>query len=1019
MEDQNPNDNKRSQDDHDDKPKQGGKTPGNGEDDTKETTEQSFSALSRLEEEVVAKTQARSNPSARPGAVSVPPVALSQREQDAQSKAAARRGSGGTRPGAVSVPAPTASSLQALEDSVLSKTGGTAPSAAPSSVASSLQQMEHDLIAKTQAVGGRRGASAPTSSGQALSQCQSDAQAKAAARVSAGAASTPSSLTQLQRDVMEKQAAAGGMPGTSVSSDLQSLEADVIQKTQSVGRRGSASRPGAVAVSNDPSAARSGLSELERQIVNKTQGGGDTSTSSGQALSQRQSDTQAKAAARASAGAASTPSSLTQLQRDVMEKQAAAGGMPGTSVSSDLQSLEADVIQKTQAGGSGRASQPGAVSVDAASSQLSSFERSIVEKTQGGSDGRGSQPGVVPVSAASSQLNSFERSIVEKTQAVGGAAARTEAASKSQAAVGRGLGTPGAVSVPSSGTSSLSEMERSILEKTQGGPPATARGSKPGVVSVGANAPAALSELEESLVRKTQNIGGSSSSAPSQLQQMELDARTKSMGRGPGQSMPGATPVSLDELEDSVLAKAGATSAAARAALSQRERDAMSKAQLKKPPPGSLKPPPGSFPARSSPPGAVASSLEDLEDSVLAKTQGGVPSRQPRAVASSLEDLEDSVLAKTHGSVPRRQPGAVASSLEDLEDSVLAKSHGGSGTGPSRPAPSNLNSLEEAIIQKTQTTGGISGLAAGHSTPQGGSAIERLESELLAKQGVAVAPGPYSTAGYGQTMSIGHIEQMQENIAAKARQSFAQGYSAADVASTRPGVQPTAVANMRELEHDITSKSRDSGGMEPTIAPPEIVAPVSRGAPIAPLEVEMPIPAGSSPMSPNGGIEAFVAETVIAPTGVDVIMSEEEEEELERSKQKKLLYGGILCLAVIVAAVVIGVVIAGGGGGGGDDGPTEIPTASPTATPTLAPTSVYFTEVVDYLEEFSGDAVKDRSTPQFQAAYWISEFDIFAEQVEFPSQKFLERYALAVFYFAAGGPDWDTCNELDPDCTGR
>jgi hypothetical protein len=35
-----------------------------------------------------------------------------------------------------------------------------------------------------------------------------------------------------------------------------------------------------------------------------------------------------------------------------------------------------------------------------------------------------------------------------------------------------------------------------------------------------------------------------------------------------------------------------------------------------------------------------------------------------------------------------------------------------------------------------------------------------------------------------------------------------------------------------------------------------------------------------------------------------------------------------------------------------------------------------------------------------------------------PGQPFLERYALAVMYYATGGPDWEVCNEVDPECSG-
>jgi hypothetical protein len=307
-------------------------------------------------------------------------------------------------------------------------------------------------------------------------------------------------------------------------------------------------------------------------------------------------------------------------------------------------------------------------------------------------------------------------------------------------------------------------------------------------------------------------------------------------------------------------------------------------------------------------------------------------------------------------------------------------------------------------------------------------------------------------------MSVNEMEELQDGLALKARLAASRGNTAAAMASARPGVQPAAVASMRELENAIAAKSHEvSFDVPPPFSPPpvpaippspptglspevrsydtpmsdgsrDIVAPVSRSPPIAPIshggDVEMPIYPGSSvdgPFAPaTGGIEAFVAETVVAPTGVAVIMSEEEEEHLERKKQKRILCGIASCLIIAVVAVVVVVVATRGSDGAAVVGPPTIaPTSSPTVSPTLSPTTAFFSGIAECLTDISGqEALANRTSPQFQAARWLANEDLFSGET-CPSQKFLQRYTLATLYFSAGGPDWEICNQQNAACTGE
>jgi hypothetical protein len=70
------------------------------------------------------------------------------------------------------------------------------------------------------------------------------------------------------------------------------------------------------------------------------------------------------------------------------------------------------------------------------------------------------------------------------------------------------------------------------------------------------------------------------------------------------------------------------------------------------------------------------------------------------------------------------------------------------------------------------------------------------------------------------------------------------------------------------------------------------------------------------------------------------------------------------------------------------------------------------TEVVDYLLtlEISTEAHMNKpGTPQYDAATWIADHDAYNMPIPEGNNKhsrFVERYVMAVFYYATGGPNW-------------
>ncbi|KAL9189781.1 hypothetical protein ACHAXT_009456 [Thalassiosira profunda] len=130
----------------------------------------------------------------------------------------------------------------------------------------------------------------------------------------------------------------------------------------------------------------------------------------------------------------------------------------------------------------------------------------------------------------------------------------------------------------------------------------------------------------------------------------------------------------------------------------------------------------------------------------------------------------------------------------------------------------------------------------------------------------------------------------------------------------------------------------------------------------------------------------------------------------------------LLTVGAIVAAIVLGVQFGRGDGAPEPTGgPTGSPTEGPSASPTMAPTDVTYREA-EGLErmravsgegalpatpgEVAGAKARGDSTPQEIAA----EYVLYDDLLELPARdpRFMERYALVVFYFANGGcaEDW-------------
>ena len=128
----------------------------------------------------------------------------------------------------------------------------------------------------------------------------------------------------------------------------------------------------------------------------------------------------------------------------------------------------------------------------------------------------------------------------------------------------------------------------------------------------------------------------------------------------------------------------------------------------------------------------------------------------------------------------------------------------------------------------------------------------------------------------------------------------------------------------------------------------------------------------------------------------------------QQSKQRRrLLVMGVIAVAAVLIGVGLGVGLGLRGGGGGDAtvqvvSISDAPSGSPSHAPTFSNDGV-----VEFLSKISfdnGAALNDPSSPQFQALQWIQDVRFNPSLTQ--STTTIQRYVLAVLYFATNGDEW-------------
>jgi Leucine-rich repeat (LRR) protein len=173
-----------------------------------------------------------------------------------------------------------------------------------------------------------------------------------------------------------------------------------------------------------------------------------------------------------------------------------------------------------------------------------------------------------------------------------------------------------------------------------------------------------------------------------------------------------------------------------------------------------------------------------------------------------------------------------------------------------------------------------------------------------------------------------------------------------------------------------------------------------------------------------GGIEAFVAypssrKIPVAYVEATTVMRTDEVEagvaiKWRRTKLAYLLLVGIFLLTIITVPVTLTTRKRT------KIETTPAPRLPPTASPTTAPTSHVIPRLANELKDyvFDWDELRTRGTPQNEAMFWMALEDKFSKREGWnvKSEQYLQRFVLAVIYFALNGDTWDSCGRADLMC---
>ena len=161
--------------------------------------------------------------------------------------------------------------------------------------------------------------------------------------------------------------------------------------------------------------------------------------------------------------------------------------------------------------------------------------------------------------------------------------------------------------------------------------------------------------------------------------------------------------------------------------------------------------------------------------------------------------------------------------------------------------------------------------------------------------------------------------------------------------------------------------------------------------------------------APHG--DFLVEASLVDGNNADLIDAEEIKAPSPGAKRRRRVILMLVILGALIAGVLFGVLLNRNGDDGAAAGTVVIVNNSfaPTTAPSMAPSfprgsQENIDRLTALLPDYTVEATEqDPVGPQVRALYWLTLDEAFES---YEDAILLERYAMAVFFFATGGPDW-------------
>eukprot|EP00978_Attheya_sp_CCMP212_P024644 scaffold77764_cov48-Attheya_sp.AAC.2 len=514
----------------------------------------------------------------------------------------------------------------------------------------------------------------------------------------------------------------------------------------------------------------------------------------------------------------------------------------------------------------------------------------------------------------------------------------------------------------------------------------------------------------------------SSTVAPSPSK--DRDVLAKQRGRRPSHMIPATTPgaVATSIREDRSTAKqTGRTptdsAAAARAARRHTKESASTSSSSTPPPNETVRPP---IRSANYGVGVIAEEGNDDGDMVTRRRPRIAPvATRPGAVGTTVDPARRKLSGPgTNASSRRANSGSSPHQSEQDERDIVTKRRAGGG---------------RTSTQGSNNSGGGDARAIASALREDISATRQQQQQQRINR--ATRPRTTGSGGGGNTSVASSVDDWSargsdydpewnsngtnNNNGRTARNTgITRGASIRSVATSNSasGVQPI-VNDPTWDDNDPTwdSMSVAASVMSASVAATSVAATSVAATVALADDDDAPNYPGVESDSPEGGaVEAYIADLYVEPMAVVQVMSEQEE--IKQEVQKYRRYG--ICFACLLVVTVVSIVVPISltlfepkkEKVFNTESPSPMPSSVPSTSPSAAPSSIGFVGVMNAVSNITSmELFLDQSSPQYKAAKYMADEDPNGIRPVNDS-RFLQRYALATFFFSTNGESWKRCN---------